>query len=482
MKNILVIACAIFTLGLSSCSEEWISDVVPTDKLDADNAFGTIKDARNAVNGVFSIMQDDSYYGADYIVYGDLKATDVRSFKSGVRDGAMYIYSETTEASTSTMWTTPYTCLVSTNNAIVNFTDFEVADADIDAKNEILANLHALRALNHFDLLKVYARIPASLSTPVDAELGIVIADRVITKEEKPERSNLKESYDFVIADLNKAIELMPASANASGWFNINAVKALLSRVYLYNGDNQLSYDLAKEVIDTESYSLIPYGDYKESWTEDYNNSEAILTIINTAEDNASREGIGYLWFETGYNTMSLTNSFMAIVEANAADDRNNVFDHIIKKEDEDDADKITAEYGLFYKYPNSNYNNVHVIRLSEMYFIAAEAAFNLGNSQDAADLMNVVIKTRTEVENVVVLGDVSIERILLEKRKEFVGEGHAFFDLMRNNLDVVRTGVDHLVTAPMLIEHTDFLTIQPIPRIELNSNKNIQQNPGYAE
>lgn len=483
MKRYIIMLGALLSLGMMSCSEEWMGDVIPTDKLEDNQAFNTVKDGRNAVNGVLSLMQSSSYYGANYIVYGDLKATDVRSSAINKRDDEMYRYTETTEAGNSSMWTQPYKCLVSVNNAIANLEKM-VPDGDKETlqKSEIEANFYALRGLIHFDLLKIFARVPSSVDNPAE-ELGIVHADHVITKDEQPARKNLAEGYAFVISDLKKAIEIMPDENTEGwkvewameGWFNKTAAKALLARVYLFNGDNQLAYDLAKEVIADSNYSLVPFGDYQASWTSAYNNKEALFSLINTDDDNPNREGIGYLWSKGGYSSMMITLSFKDLLYSNANDDRINAIE-------EDNTDS-GIDY-LCIKYPDEFANNLHLIRLSEMYFTAAEAIYkvNAGNAAEAATLINTVIEARTNESDVLAAGDINIDRIITEKRKEFIGEGHAFFDLMRNKKDVVRTGDDHLVVAPMNITYNDFKTIQPIPRLELNVNDNIQQNPGYAE
>ncbi|MFA8433753.1 MAG: RagB/SusD family nutrient uptake outer membrane protein [Marinifilaceae bacterium] len=468
MKKYIVLAAAAMSLGLGSCSEDWISDVVPTDKIDSNDALNTLKDGRNAVNGVLSLMQDEDYYGASFIVYGDLKGPDVMSTATNKRNISMYRYTETTEASPSAMWSRPYKCLVSVNNALQNIDKIEVvSDEEKAQKAEIEANFIALRALIHFDLLKVHSRIPTAVAGDLKAELGVVLADRVITKDEQPERANLFDSYKFVMDDLKAAIKLMPASASTNGWFTQNAVKALYARVALYRGEYQTAYDLANEVIDSKAYSLIPSGDYVESWTNAYNNSEAILTLINTEEDNASREGIGYLWAETGYNTMNVAKSLIDVLKADASDERS----------------AVVNDKKILLKYPDPNFNNILLIRLSEMYFIAAEAALELKKpNSEVAKYINAVLAKRTNEKTALADADVNIDRILLEKRKEFVGEGQTFFDLIRNKRDIVRVGDDHLGSAPTEIKYDAYNTILPIPRNELNSNKNIQQNPVYAK
>lgn len=462
MRKYLYLASILLCLGLSSCSEEWMNDIVPTDKIMDDEAFNTLKDGRNALNGVYSTMQLADYYGAGYLTYGDLKAIDFRTFKVGNRYQSAYLFNETTDSSDSNLWYVPYKCLVSINNAIVNIEKMEVTSAEVDAKKEIIANFYALRALCHFDLLKIFSRIPASLDGDKSG-LGVVISNKVITKNEQPERSTIKECYDLIHADLKVAAEKMPATAKTAGWFSTNAIKALVARVYLYEGDMENAYKNASEVIESGKYSLTPATKYVSSWTPGAENTEAILTIINSEEDNPGRDGIGYLTNEGGYSAMVCTKSFMSVVKSDVNDVRKDIFD----------------DKGFLMKYPEAFNNKHHIIRLSEMYLIAAEAGIK-DHKTEATKYLNDLIKIRTNDKTSITEAELNIDRVLLERRKELVGEGHIFFDLLRNKRNIVRTGDDHLKSAPMLMKYNDYKTIQPIPRVELNANKKIQQNPTY--
>jgi hypothetical protein len=259
----------------------------------------------------------------------------------------------------------------------------------------------------------------------------------------------------------------MPENANTQGWINTQSNKALLARVNLYMGNYQQAFDYATQVIDSKKYSLLTSGEYVNSWKSNIINSEAIFTLINTEEDNPSREGVGYLWSATGYNTMAVTKSMIDILRADANDVRN----------------QVVADNGLLYKYHNEAYNNLYLIRLSEMYFIAAEASFLKGDASSVArGYINEVLAVRTNNATSIVDADITLDRIILEKRKELVGEGHCFFDLIRNKRNVERVGTDHLVGTPRNIAYDAFNIVQPIPRIELDANRNIVQNPGYQE
>ena len=95
-------------------------------------------------------------------------------------------------------------------------------------------------------------------------------------------------------------------------------------------------------------------------------------------------------------------------------------------------------------KMPAANgdvrYSNVPILRLSEVYLNAAEAAFKSGNTTKAAQYLNDIIKNRTsDTAQQVTAANITLQRILLERRKELVGEGQRFFDAMRNNETITR-------------------------------------------
>src|SRR5690606_21834430 len=73
---------------------------------------------------------------------------------------------------------------------------------------------------------------------------------------------------------------------------------------------------------------------------------------------------------------------------------------------------------------------NIKVIRLSEIYLIAAEAAFHSDKAQ-AADYLN-AIRKRSPGLAPATSASISIDMILDERSKELFAEGQRFFDMMR--------------------------------------------------
>ena len=94
-------------------------------------------------------------------------------------------------------------------------------------------------------------------------------------------------------------------------------------------------------------------------------------------------------------------------------------------------------------------------------------------------DCLNAIV-SRANPAKSVKEPELSLERILKERRKELVGEGHAFFDAMRNGLSVNRTGGWHLpsVAAAAVIAPSDPRVALPIPQAEIDANPNMVQNP----
>jgi hypothetical protein len=131
---------------------------------------------------------------------------------------------------------------------------------------------------------------------------------------------------------------------------------------------------------------------------------------------------------------------------------------------------------------------NVKVIRLSEMYLVAAEAALRLPTPDrvKAADYLN-QIRKRAPALLPADETTVTIDMILDEKSKEFFAEGLRYFDMIRLNKTIEFN--DEFISPAVVITHrtktidrTFFKTILPISQNELDANPAIasQQNPGY--
>lgn len=127
---------------------------------------------------------------------------------------------------------------------------------------------------------------------------------------------------------------------------------------------------------------------------------------------------------------------------------------------------------------------DVFVIRLAEVYLIAAEAQMKLGNLQAAADYIN-VLRTRAAKSGKaaamqVTPAQVTLDFVLDERAREFAGEQMRWFDLKRTGklLERIRAyAPDNAVNLQ------DYHVLRPIPQTQLDAVTNkseFSQNPGY--
>lgn len=137
-----------------------------------------------------------------------------------------------------------------------------------------------------------------------------------------------------------------------------------------------------------------------------------------------------------------------------------------------------------------ANTHNIYVLRLSEIYLNAAEASFKLGDKQTAAKYLNNIFLRANPGATAIAEDEVTLDRILLERGIELIGEGHRFFDLLRNNKEVIRYNDSSdqgwhyaLISESKRFTNEYFRTVLPIPLVERNANEVIrnQQNPGYG-
>lgn len=133
---------------------------------------------------------------------------------------------------------------------------------------------------------------------------------------------------------------------------------------------------------------------------------------------------------------------------------------------------------------------DVIVMRLAEMYLIAAEAEFQLGNNTKAAEYIN-VLRTRAAKPGQVAAmqvtaGDINADFILAERARELAGEYIRWFDVKRmkngqNGNESFSSFIKRM--NPDITKVEDFHRLRPIPIAEQQALENwteFGQNPGY--
>jgi starch-binding outer membrane protein, SusD/RagB family len=127
---------------------------------------------------------------------------------------------------------------------------------------------------------------------------------------------------------------------------------------------------------------------------------------------------------------------------------------------------------------------DVFIMRLAEMYLIAAEAEMKIGKLDSAAYYLN-VIRTRAAVPGQeaamqILPADVTLDFILDERARELGGEQLRWFDLKRTNTLLTRIQAMNPDAAQYI---QAYHTVRPIPQSQIDavSNKDeFTQNAGY--
>lgn len=492
MKNKFIYALVGLGLLGASCSESWLNEN-PSDKLSSTGSVNNVAQAQYALDGVYNQMTDDEYANGDYICNFDVMADDMRVTEGGRLDN-YYDYSFYTESSAATMWERPYEALKNAASLMAVIDDIQVeGDDEIAARNDIKGQTLALRGLIHFDLVKTFGKAYTHAGGP--AALGVPIVTTPVEATEKRSRNTVEEVYAQSISDLKAGIALLKSDAKL-GHINKAAAQALLARIYLYKGDMTNALLFAEEVINNSGLKLMPRDKYVSEWASN-GMSESLFELVNSSEDTGGGlETVGYLSDPDGYGQFAASDDFIAKLQAAKYDVRNQLL-----AKDELSSEKDGDRMGRVLKFPGkpgepAYTTNTRIIRLSEVYLIAAEAALSSDKTK-AANYLNAVIERAYPTEDViaedgttvlfdfsadlptVTAANITLNSILEERRLELVSEGHRFFDLVRNSITIVRAS-DYWGTGYETVEMTDHKIIQPIPRIELDANPNIKQNPGY--
>ena len=491
-NTIFKILLLVLLIGTQACSEDFL-DQVPSNQ-QSPESIKIVSDAQVVLNGAYELMQSNDYYNSTIITRNDVRADDMQTAEYGRIDDE-YLYEYDTDQFSSSVWSQPYSVLRQVNSILEFIDNISInTDSEEALKDNIKGQAYAIRALAHFDLCKMFA-LPFSHNG--GNSLGIPIVTRVIKPDEKLSRNTVAEVYEQIIIDLNLAIPLLSEDKGSVGEINAWAAKTLLARTYLYMEDNANAYLTAVDIIENGPYSLMSRNIYVDSWSEG-SSTESIFSIVNNNADNEGGESVGNLSDPEGYGQFIATQDFINLMASDPDDIRRELL-YVDQTSDIDD----TLTWGRVLKYPgdgNTKENivaheldndialsfagytsNVPVFRLSEVYLIAAEAAVK-GGGANAEFYLNEIIERANPLATVA-NADVNLDRILIERRKELVAEGHRMFDLIRNKKNIVRMKSDRVfdTSTPLFIAYDDNRVIFPIPRKELNINP-ITQNAGYLD
>lgn len=207
MKYIYSIAVAAGLL-LTGCGDEWLEKAQPSTSTESSQAIKSARDAQYALNGIYDILRGSEYYGARMTYYGDVTGEDMLANGDTKRAAKFYLFEYNKDNAPSSLWYQPYRALRAANG-IIAFVDGLATDALTPELKDIKGQALTLRAMAHFDLVKVYG---APYTKDNGASLGVPIELEKHNSASKPARNTVKEVYNQVILDLENASTLLSAA------------------------------------------------------------------------------------------------------------------------------------------------------------------------------------------------------------------------------------------------------------------------------
>lgn len=411
-KYILIIFTALLFVG---CDE--FLDIRPTGKVIAE----TGEEYRALLTDVYSKIPEDrglttlrsdetaadnnSMTGLDYDSYFDIwKWTDYNRNPSSLYFGWRRYY---------------HSCYIA--NYVIEHKN-EITNATQNDINQMVGESYMIRAYMHFLLVNFYAPaythcepattrgIPLQLEADVNAVLDC---------------SSVEQVYKQVLQDIDSAAVYM----NVEKWdeglnyrFATVTANALRARVALYMGNWQLAFDEAKEVI--KAYPELEDLNAKKSLLPtNYKSVESIMALEQVITSNLM--SVGHISPEL-------------LVLYRSGDSRKSKY--------------FSAKNLTKYVLKTRNVSEERcTFRAGEFYLIAAEAANELGNKEDALSYIKTLMQKRYSTakypEYSLALDGLDQEAlrdsIANERRREMAFQGHRWFDLRRTTQPELKKSYD---------------------------------------
>ena len=441
----------VFALLLVGC-DSFLS-VDPQQSIDENQALSTPQNVRAALTGAYDDLSDVDLYGGQYMMSPDLLADngDVQ-WDGTFADPAEIINKQIfpNNGFVEAQWTDAYQTINTANNVLSALNQFSDSQERARIKGEALF----IRGALHFELVRLFSK-PWNAGDP-SSNLGVPLIlepTRSITGEDNVTRDNVQAVYDQVISDLTTARDSLPA---ANGVFaDTYAASAFLSRVYLMQGEYEAAAQAANRVIQSGEYSLAPT--FAEAFNNSENIPEYIFAIEVTPQDGGSDLNLFYASeVDGGRGDINILQQHL---DRYAAGDARGDFFY----EDSGTGDTRTQKW----QDDEADGANIPVVRHAEMFLTRAEANLRAGTTigEDPVDDVN-RIRTRADLDSV---STVTVDDVLRQRRLEFAFEGNLLHDLKRTGRSIGSIPFD----ANRLV--------YPIPQREIDSNPEIQQNPGYG-
>jgi hypothetical protein len=425
-KNYFLVA-ALIVVSLTGC-KKWL-DIDPPLQVGENTVLSTEQGFKEALNAVYLQMGDKSLYGRD-LTFG-LMSVLGRSYDTTISpaianlyyQGARYNFQDPEVKSTfKNIWQTSYTTIANLNNVLDNVESRQSVFSG-NNYNTTKGEALGLRAFLHFDLLRMFAPSPAAAGLNVPA---IPYVSK-ISPYAAPV-STTGAVLDLCIADLKTAESLLSQADMTTSRFTYWAVKGLLARIYLYKGDLASAQTYALSVINSNKFPMITA--VNSDWMITKEHLFSLYSSLNISTND---------YYKSVLNTTpplgftALNQTALYVTGGGATSDFRRAFVDPVTGVAIGNTISPRKCYAT-----NTNLANVlPMIRVTEMYYIAAECATAALDSLKATDLLDSVRVHRglpRYTLPALKTDSLNIE-IKKEYQKEFLSEGQMFYFYKRKNL-----------------------------------------------
>jgi len=505
----------------------------PTDELSSGNIYSSPSSIKAALNGVYYLMYEPgdhvcSLYQMAIPFVNEVRADDIISVEDPWWRLFDNVYSYNTDMSDNLawyIWSSSYEVIDACNNLINN--GLEALPNDIIRKDYI-AQAKAIRGMVYMDLTNVFCK-PYHINNGENPGVPLMLSGDHATYQS---RGRLKQVYEQIHKDFSEALPDL-TSENEPTRINKMFVNGLLARYYL----NIRKYDIALVHASTvvDNIPLMSRDDFRKGLAG--NPSEALFTFTNTKAsydvyrtfqtywegdesmgkdirvpvemvENFSDDDIRKTFFWNRFNWSGENDDFTGKTAIESAcfdigarqiSDRYYMYGKFVRADFEcSDLESYLAPYEEWNKVDvekrQSNYitdagslgfGNYTFMRASEMVLVKAECLCRIatpkyGEAQD--ELYKIQSRAILDTDKSVRTGEDLIAEIMLEKRKELLGEGVRMRDALRLGEKIIRPESGWALKNEIDID-TEPRIILPIPNGEIKSNpliSNGDQNEGY--
>ena len=446
----------------SSCSDDFVEREFSQEVQQSE--LTTLNEVDAFVKGGYVSLRSNTYYGADFLAYGEVRSDEMLSnLAGGYYQNVMNYTMLSNDAYATNTYSQIYT-LIAKANILINTDMSTIKGSDLDREEARYAQgqAYAMRAIGFFDAHRLYGQ------KYTGGTLGVVLPLKYDPKALMP-RATIAETEAQIDADFTKALQLMTANGSASNVIKteltINAVKGLASRFYLYKGDYGKVRSFTNDIVLSARYSVPAASLLQETFRFSLNGAapnsifELAVGINASLSTNSYRQRLN----RNGYGNIVVKPATLA---AYAANDVRKAF--IVTTSGERYLSTSSNANGIGKYTQGVGADNIKMLRYEEILLNGVEAELNGGDPAKALAYYNMIVTNR----GLPAATTVDMAMLKTERMKELLGEGIRQWDLRRWGDAVPR---------PTSASTDVNLNAFPIPRSETDlSNSPVVSNPGY--